>query len=47
VITYTRFNTKIVSYAKAMLWDLETQSAEAIFSPTISLKLELKGLQKV
>jgi len=30
-----------------MLWDLETQSAEAIFSPTISLKLELKGMQKV
>ncbi|KAL4455496.1 hypothetical protein ABPG74_012648 [Tetrahymena malaccensis] len=46
-IPHQRFNTKIISFAKAMMWDLETQNVEAIFNPTINITLEIKGLEKV
>ncbi|EAS04524.1 hypothetical protein TTHERM_00237390 (macronuclear) [Tetrahymena thermophila SB210] len=46
-IPHQRFNSKIISFAKAMMWDLETQSVEAIFNPTVNITLEIKGLEKV
>ncbi|KAL4502976.1 hypothetical protein ABPG72_014205 [Tetrahymena utriculariae] len=46
-IPHQRFNTKIISFAKAMMWDLETQNVEAIFNPTVNITLEIKGLEKV
>lgn len=47
IIAHQRFNTKIISFCKGMMWDLETHNVEGIFNQTVNIKLEIQGLEKV